>query len=927
MLHSIYRLMLSGVLLTFVSVGVNAAPPAHANNERAFDRLKAEATGAEITANAATGTASFVRIPPGQAAKVASGSIEGEAVSFISRHAQAFGLRVGSTDLKFRATEVDSLGHKHVSFGQEYGGIPVFGASLSAHFDADDQLTVVTGTLVPDLSVSTAPSISETDAGISAVQWVESNGTAADLSVGSSRLLIFREGLAKGVPGDNHLAYEIEVGNGVNVREFVYIDAHTGKFIDQISGVKDGLYRRAYDGMGGSFGDVLGIWPASPYWVEGDAFPTASDEANNMILASKETYDLFANAYGRDSFDGAGAVMDSIFNRGYSCPNASWNGVFISFCPGLTTDDVTGHEWGHAYTDYTDNLIYQWQPGALNESYSDIVGETVDLINGRGGDAPNDARTIGACSAYGGSPLPELTITGGDAAGSYFATASVNEPPLPFTVGPLPMVHANPADGCAAMDDASDHVVIIDWEVNGAPSQCGSATRAGNAIAANAAGIIFVAPASGLLNLGSDPNIASVQVLYDDGETIKAGLPDGEATMHIGLGTDNSVVWLMGEDSTAPGLTGALRDMWSPNCYGDPEKVSDQLYHCSTTDGGGVHVNSGIPNHAFALLVDGGSFNGQDVGAIGLTKANHIYFRAKTHYQGPATDFVGHADAVEQACADLVGTELASLTDGSPSGEIVTAADCEDVARAMLAVEMRTPPTQCGFEPLLAQNPPPLCDDPNASVKPLFADGFERGDSSMDRWMVSHEAVTPADFTERDWSVVSNLPDDRRGRAFFGPDPVYGTCGPGGDESAVLHLDSPQITVPASVSGLRMAFDHWIATEDGWDGGNVKISVNGGPWMVVDPADFIYNPYSFNFVGWNFLIPAQFGNTNPLAGEYAFQGTDGGSVDGSWGRSIIDLAPYAQPKDKIRLRFDIGNDGCSGAFGWYVDDVSVYQCR
>ena len=59
--------------------------------------------------------------------------------------------------------------------------------------------------------------------------------------------------------------------------------------------------------------------------------------------------------------------MDAIFNRGYSCPNASWNGTFISFCPGMTSDDVTGHEWTHAYTEYTDNLIYQWQPGALNE--------------------------------------------------------------------------------------------------------------------------------------------------------------------------------------------------------------------------------------------------------------------------------------------------------------------------------------------------------------------------------------------------------------------------------------------------------------------------------------------------------------------------------------------------------------------------------
>ena len=84
--------------------------------------------------------------------------------------------------------------------------------------------------------------------------------------------------------------------------------------------------------------------------------------------------------------------------------------------------------------------------------------------------------------------------------------------------------------------------------------------------------------------------------------------------------------------------------------------------------------------------------------------------------------------------------------------------------------------------------------------------------------------------------------------------------------------------------------------------------------------DFVYNSYNM------FLAPPP-GNTNPIAGEQAFSGGDGGSVGGSWGRSIIDLSPYAQPKDKIRLRFDMGNDGCGGVFGWYVDDLSVYECR
>ncbi len=52
-----------------------------------------------------------------------------------------------------------------------------------------------------------------------------------------------------------------------------------------------------------------------------------------------------------------------------------------------------------------------------------------------------------------------------------------------------------------------------------------------------------------------------------------------------------------------------------------------------------MHNNSGVPNHAYALIVDGGTYNGQTITGLGLTKAAHIYFRAMTFHQNPATDF------------------------------------------------------------------------------------------------------------------------------------------------------------------------------------------------------------------------------------------------------------------------------------------------
>ena len=113
---------------------------------------------------------------------------------------------------------------------------------------------------------------------------------------------------------------------------------------------------------------------------------------------------------------------------------------------------------------------------------------------------------------------------------------------------------------------------------------------------------------------------------------------------------------------------------------------------------------------------------------------------------------------------------------------------------------------------------------------------------------------------------------------------------------------------------------HWFATEPGFDGGNVRISVNGGPWTLIANGDFIFNGYTEQ------LFPATF-NSDPLAGQVAFAGEDDGSTGGTWARSIINLAPYAHAGDTIQIRFDQGQDSCGGRTGWYVDDVSVFRCR
>jgi bacillolysin len=903
-----------------------------AQREAALARLTVDSGSiAQVSVHSATGTARFVRAAPGgrlgapRAARAASDAgKEASAVQFLGTYGSLFGISNASAELGASRVVSDRQGGTHVTHPQVYRGVPVFGAELKTHFDAAGNLVVANGTFVPGIALDPTPTRSAEEASRAALARVQADlGRTSKGLATKTTLMVYREGLAKGVEGPNHLAWQVEVGNRADVREFVYVDAHTAKVIERITGIHDAKNRRAFDGAGATAPGPN--YPGSPFWVEGNPFPTGTLEADNMIQSSSEIYDLFKNAFGRDSYDGRGATMDSIFNRGNGCPNASWGGAFISFCPGTTTDDVTAHEWGHAYTEYTHGLIYAWQPGALNESYSDIWGETVDRLNGRGGDTPDASRSAGACTTSTLAPptvniLAPAAIAGPKNAG----TAAFGPSAFAVTGNIVGVDVGSTSAGCttpfANAAALAGNIALIDR------GTCGFAVKVKNAQTNGAIAVIIGNNQGGAASFnmsGTDATITipALSVPQNDGTAIKAQLAAGATVTASlargGTGTDASVRWLMGEDSTA--FNGAIRDMWNPVCYGNPGKVTDTQYVCAATpDSGGVHSNSGVPNHGYALLVDGGTYNGQTVQSLGLTKAAHIYYRAQSVYQGPASGFADHADALEQSCADLTGVNLAHLKTGAPSGEVISALDCAQIPKMAAAVELRTPPAQCNFQPLLAQTPPALCT--TGTVVPVASDSFEGGKRAGLRWLATYAGSTP-DFTPRNWGVVNGLPGGRPGYAIFATDFAGGSCSPGGDQSGLMRLESPEITIPASATAPRLSFDHWVSTEAGFDGGNLKISVNGGAWQLVAAADFIYNPYNST------LATAASGNTNPLAGQPAFTGSDGGSVSGSWGRSIVNLAPYASANAKIKLRFEMSNDGCGGTFGWYVDDVTVYRCQ
>ncbi|WP_374687104.1 M4 family metallopeptidase, partial [Promineifilum sp.] len=117
----------------------------------------------------------------------------------------------------------------------------------------------------------------------------------------------------------------------------------------------------------------------------GDA---ATDEAYDGAGA---TYNLFKDIYNRNSIDGNGARLDSTVHYRTGYDNAFWNGKQMVYGDGdedlpveqrlfnrfTIAIDIIGHELTHAVTQFTANLLYQGQSGALNESMSDVFGSLV----------------------------------------------------------------------------------------------------------------------------------------------------------------------------------------------------------------------------------------------------------------------------------------------------------------------------------------------------------------------------------------------------------------------------------------------------------------------------------------------------------------------------------------------------------------------
>jgi Zn-dependent metalloprotease len=118
--------------------------------------------------------------------------------------------------------------------------------------------------------------------------------------------------------------------------------------------------------------------------------------------------------------------------------------------------------------------------------------------------------------------------------------------------------------------------------------------------------------------------------------------------------------WLIGEEIFTPDVEGdGLRSMSKPGTgYDkDPQPGHMKDYKDTSSDNGGVHINSGIPNKA-----------AYDVAmAIGQDKLADIWYRTLTSYLTPSSQFADAANFTVQSAIDLYGA-------GSAEAKAVAAA-------------------------------------------------------------------------------------------------------------------------------------------------------------------------------------------------------------------------------------------------------------
>ncbi len=340
------------------------------------------------------------------------------AIDFFEENRGAFKMADPAQELTLRRIDVDPQGVAHVRMDQTYQGLPVYGRDMIAHYRPDGTLKAVNGYYEPyiDLDIRT---------NYSAEQAVQIASADLESFFGKGKadspvLMIFPW------EGQNYLVWKLFVNSDSPPGRWEYfVDAKTGDVVHKGNRIMhDNDIGTGTGTMGDPRNHIDTDYTGSTYQMKdftrqlnndphghGGEMPAGNYIQTNMagsslpgIIATDSDnvwgedaseqaavdghvytslmYDYLNNEFDRNGYDDNGASMLCIVNySGDGNNNAYWDGsriVIWSWGSGWRSlaacPDVIAHEWGHAVTEYTSGLIYEKEPGALNESFSDMIG-------------------------------------------------------------------------------------------------------------------------------------------------------------------------------------------------------------------------------------------------------------------------------------------------------------------------------------------------------------------------------------------------------------------------------------------------------------------------------------------------------------------------------------------------------------------------
>ncbi len=159
-----------------------------------------------------------------------------------------------------------------------------------------------------------------------------------------------------------------------------------------------------YDPVGGDdFGGSYTITSTSGNWTttgnSGNYVVNNNNPALDVHWGIEKTYDFYLNVFNRNSFDGNGGLLKQYLNVpktiSSTMPNNAYamgipyNIMAYGFGDGISMNpvvglDVAGHEFTHLVVNNNGNggLVYQGESGALNESFADIFGTSIEFYSG-----------------------------------------------------------------------------------------------------------------------------------------------------------------------------------------------------------------------------------------------------------------------------------------------------------------------------------------------------------------------------------------------------------------------------------------------------------------------------------------------------------------------------------------------------------------